>query len=374
VLLVLASWGVTRIRATARLEDLFRPGARVLHDYEWLETNVGSLVPVEVVLNIPKSSQRSVLENLQLVEAVRETIGKIDGIDCTVSAATFAPPLTGAADIGWRKAAERAVLNRKLQSSLDRFAGIGYVVDDGAYEAWRISARVSSSARVDYGRVLNEMEQKIAPLLRESDKPDAPAISAVYSGGVPLVHKAQDQLLKDLINSFAMAFVIIAITMSVLLRSVPAGLVSMIPNVLPAILVFGAMGWAGMEIEIGSLLTATAALGIAVDDTLHFIMSFRKGLLAGRTRRQAIRYAYERCGLAMVQTSLICGLGMLVFCLSPFAPIARFGWLMAAMLGVALVGDLVVLPAILKGWLGRAFLPKQPTTLTLSETAVAEAA
>ncbi|MDH3719581.1 MAG: MMPL family transporter, partial [Planctomycetota bacterium] len=374
VLLVLAGWGVTRIRATARLEDLFRPGARVLQDYQWLETNVGSLVPIEVILNLPKSSQRLALENLRLVEAVRDEMNTIEGIDCTVSAATFAPPLTGAEDSGWRKAAERAVLKRKLQSSLDRFADIGYVVQDGRYEAWRISARVSSSDRVDYGRVLSEMQQKIEPHLQPSDETGAPSISAVYCGGVPLVHKAQDQLLKDLMHSFAMAFVIIAVTMSVLLRSVRAGLVSMIPNALPAILVFGAMGWAGMEIEIGSLLTATAALGIAVDDTLHFIMSFRKGLLAGRTRRQAIRYAYERCGMAMIQTSLICGLGMLVFSLSPFAPIARFGWLMAAMLGAALVGDLIVLPAILKGWLGRAFLPKRPTTVTLSEAAMAEAA
>ncbi len=374
VLLVLAGVGVTRIRATARLEDLFRPGARVLQDYEWLETNVGSLVPIEVILQIPKSSRRSTLESLRLVEAVRSEMSTIDGIDCTVSAATFAPPLTAKGDTGWRKAAERAVLNRKLESSLERFAGIGYVVDDGRYEAWRISARVSSSQRVDYGRVLREMEQKIEPLLQRSTGGEPPHISAVYCGGVPLVHKAQDQLLKDLINSFAMAFGIIAVMMAILLRSVRAGLISMIPNALPAVLVFGAMGWAGMEIEIGSLLTATAALGIAVDDTLHFIMSFRKGLLAGRTRRQAIRYAYQRCGMAMIQTSLICGLGMLVFSLSPFAPIARFGWLMAAMLSTALLGDLIVLPAILKGRLGRAFLPKSPGTVPLSEAPLAEAA
>ncbi len=346
----------------------------MLQDYEWLETNVGSLVPIEVILQIPKSSRRSTLESLRLVEAVRSEMSTIDGIDCTVSAATFAPPLTAKGDTGWRKAAERAVLNRKLESSLERFAGIGYVVDDGRYEAWRISARVSSSQRVDYGRVLREMEQKIEPLLQRSTGGEPPHISAVYCGGVPLVHKAQDQLLKDLINSFAMAFGIIAVMMAILLRSVRAGLISMIPNALPAVLVFGAMGWAGMEIEIGSLLTATAALGIAVDDTLHFIMSFRKGLLAGRTRRQAIRYAYQRCGMAMIQTSLICGLGMLVFSLSPFAPIARFGWLMAAMLSTALLGDLIVLPAILKGRLGRAFLPKSPGTVPLSEAPLAEAA
>nr|NIP86748.1 MMPL family transporter [Planctomycetales bacterium] len=249
LLLVLAGWGVTQIRATARLEDLFRPGARVLQDYQWLETNVGSLVPIEVIVNIPKAAPQSAWERLQLVEAVRAALNTIEGIDCTVSAATFAPPLTSEEDSGWRKTAGRAVLKRKLESSLERFAGIGYVVPDQEDEAWRISARVSSSQRVDYGRVLEEIEQKIDPLLQQVKSHDGSAISAVYCGGVPLVHKAQDQLLKDLMHSFAMAFLIIAVTMSVLLRSVRAGLVSMIPNVLPAVLVFGAMGWAGMEIE-----------------------------------------------------------------------------------------------------------------------------
>ncbi|MGB6045489.1 MAG: MMPL family transporter [Pirellulales bacterium] len=374
VLLILAGLGVSKIRATARLEDLFRPSARILKDYEWLETNVGSLVPIEIIVRIPKASQRTVMERLQLVESLRKTVNGVEGIDCTVSAATFAPPLPDEQDSGWRKAAGRAVMTRKLESSLKRFAGIGYMVEDGEFEAWRISARVSSTARVDYGRVLQELETRIEPLLADAKEPGIAEVAATYCGGVPLVHKAQDQLLKDLINSFLLAFVIIAAAMSVLLRSIWAGLVSMIPNVLPAALVFGVMGWLGMKIEIGSLLTATAALGIAVDDTLHFIMSFRRGLFSGRTRRQAIRYAYERCGLAMVQTSLICGLGMLVFSLSPFAPIARFGWLMAAMLGAALIGDLIVLPAILKGWLGRAFLPKRPATVTMADRPLAEAA
>ncbi len=177
----------------------------------------------------------------------------------------------------------------------------------------------------------------------------------MYCGGVPLVHKAQHQLMDDLIHSFLVAFGIIALIMTLVLRSVRAGLVSMIPNVFPALVVFGMMGWAGFEIEVGSMLTATAALGIAVDDTLHFIAAFGRSIRAGQSRRDAILSAYHRCGAAMIQTSLICGLGLLVFTFSPFAPIARFGWLMGAMLGTALVGDLIILPAVLIGPIGRLF-------------------
>ncbi|HJN67457.1 MAG TPA: hypothetical protein QF761_14700, partial [Pirellulales bacterium] len=66
------------------------------------------------------------------------------------------------------------------------------------------------------------------------------------------------------------------------------------------------------------------------------------------------------CGAAMIQTSLICGLGLLVFAFSSFAPIARFGWLMGAMLGTALIGDLIILPAVLMSRLGSVFEPARP--------------
>lgn len=107
-------------------------------------------------------------------------------------------------------------------------------------------------------------------------------------------------------------------------------------------------------------MTASAALGIAVDDTLHFITWFRRGLGRGMARDQAVRFAYGRCGRAMFQTSMICGLGLLLFALSGFIPVRRFALMMFALLTLALAGDLVVLPALLVGPLGRVFRPGTP--------------
>jgi hypothetical protein len=204
----------------------------------------------------------------------------------------------------------------------------------------------------------------------------------VYCGGVPLVQQVQEQMLKDLINSFMLAFALITAAMiglalvgsanefselgggweklGFLMRRVLAGLVSMVPNVLPCAIVLGGMGLVGVPLEIGSLMAASVALGIAVDDTLHFITWFRRGLASGKTRPDAVRFAYSRCATAMTQTSLVCGLGLLTFALSDFVPIARFAWLMFAMLMAALVADLVVLPAMLLGPLGASFDTLRP--------------
>ena len=160
----------------------------------------------------------------------------------------------------------------------------------------------------------------------------------------------------------------IAIVMMVMMRNgrlsptnlanIRGGMVSMIPNVFPVILVFGLMGHLGAALDIGSMMTASVAMGVAVDDTIHFLTWFRKGLNKGLARRGALMLAYQRCGAAMTQTTLIGGLGLSVFALSSFTPTQRFGLLMLTLLAAALLGDLLFLPAILSSPLGKYFASK----------------
>ena len=191
----------------------------------------------------------------------------------------------------------------------------------------------------------------------------------VYTGVVPIVYKAQNELLNSLIQSIGLAFVMIAIVMMVMMRNgrlsptnfanIRGGMVSMIPNVFPVILVFGLMGHIGAALDIGSMMTASVAMGVAVDDTIHFLTWFRKGLNKGLARRGALMLAYQRCGAAMTQTTLIGGLGLSVFALSSFTPTQRFGVLMLTLLAAALLGDLLFLPAILSSPLGKYFSSKE---------------
>ena len=197
-------------------------------------------------------------------------------------------------------------------------------------------------------------------------------VVATYSGIVPIVYKAQRSLLKSLIDSICLAFVMIAFVMMLLLRdwkqkvslknslNVTGGLVSMLPNIFPVVLIFGLMGHLGREVDIGSMMTASVAMGVAVDDTIHFLNWFRKGLRDGMDRVGAVQLAYKRCGAAMTQTTLIGGLGLSVFGLSTFTPTQGFGVLMLFLLIAALLGDLIFLPAILVGPLGKLFQFNKP--------------
>lgn len=180
-------------------------------------------------------------------------------------------------------------------------------------------------------------------------------INSVYTGVVPIVYKAQRALLISLVESTVWAFLTISPLMFFVCRGIKPGMIAMIPNVVPVGVIFGAMGWLGTAVDIGSMMTASIALGVAVDDTIHYLAWFRRDLDEGMDVKTAIVHAYKKCATPALQAACISGIGLSVFSLSTFTPTQRFGWLMLMILIAGVVAELVLLPAILAGPLGKIF-------------------
>ena len=270
--------------------------------------------------------------------------------------------------------AESMRSNPKWQESLERFDAIVWLGSD----VFVLDDFKSSSNLIDATSI---RDKKVTPKLTADRIPDVDgsgAIQVIYTGVVPVVYKAQRTLLTSLTHSIAMAFVLIALVMVWLLNpgrmpvgwmkpgnvanGLAAGMVSMIPNVFPVLVVFGVMCHLKIEIDIGTMMTASVAMGVAVDDTIHFLSWFRAHLDEGMNRAEAVIQAYRRVGPAMTQTTIVGGLGLFVFALSTFTPTQRFGTLMLVMLATALAGDLILLPALLAGPAGRFFKPRESRT------------
>jgi predicted RND superfamily exporter protein len=120
------------------------------------------------------------------------------------------------------------------------------------------------------------------------------------------------------------------------------------------------------------MMTASIGLGIAVDDTLHMLTWFRHAIRDGKDSSAAILFSFQRCAPAMTHTTLIAGLGLFVFYFSDFQPVSQFGLLMFVLLAAALVGDLILLPALLVTPLGRFFHPPQESKLIRPRRVVTE--
>ena len=361
VLMLFSVAGLTQLTTSVKLTNFFSPKSRVIADYRWLEENLAPLVPIELVLRLPEDDNSvRMVDRVALTAKVQLALKSLPAVEGAISAATFAPKIPHGG--GMRQLVERKLIDKELRHNTDDLLASGYVGTDGAHQLWRISARVNALNDLDYGLFLDNLRNVVEPVLDDFRGEDTNQVDVVYTGVVPLIYKAQRVLLNDLTKSFLLAFGIIAVVMLIMMRGFAGGLVTMLPNIFPAVVVFGSLGWLGIVCDIGTVITASVALGIAVDDTIHFMSWFRRGLARGLTRAEAVHDSYRRCGMAMLQTTIICGLGMLGFVFSEFAPTAKFASLMGLLLCTALVGDLIFLPAILLSRLGKAFEPATKST------------
>jgi predicted RND superfamily exporter protein len=361
--MLVAGAGTPQVRTSVAIDTLFTPESRVIRDYAWLERTIGPLVPVEVVLRFDADSAIRAAERLDLVREVGEAVADLPGVTGILSAATFLPDLPAVA--GVRAAARKAVVARKLEQSLAGLTDMRLVRDVTGAQLWRVTARTSALAGRDYGDILAAVRRRVDPIIAAHGAA-ARGVDVDYTGVMPLVNAIQKTLLHDLFSSFLSACVVITLVMMIFERSLPAGLVAMLPNVFPMILLFGLLGWARLPLDIGSVMTASIALGMAVDGTFHFLTFFQRGLTAasgsaaapGRDARvAAVHDAFQHSAGALSQSAVVCGLGILVFAASSFAPTRRFAWMLALLVTAALAGDLVLLPALLASPLGRFFRP-----------------
>lgn len=181
-------------------------------------------------------------------------------------------------------------------------------------------------------------------------------VDVLLSGGATLAERAVSGIARDLLDSVAFDFLLILVFIVGLVRSLRLGLLAMVPNLWPLLVTLGTMGFLDVPIRASTIIVFSVALGIAVDDTTHFVHRYREEVQKDGEGAAAIRRTVAATGRPIVLTSIILVAGFLVNGLSDFAAIVEFGMLSAVTLGLALVTELFLTPALLllaKGKLGR---------------------
>ncbi len=351
LLMALGTWGTTKVQTSVKLMRLFSPHARILADYAWLEEHLGPLVPLEVVLRVDtQTCKLDLLEQMQLVQEVQAGLDQMGEVGSALAAPTFVRDMPQNPSF-----MERRVWIVQLQRHQDQLNEFFQVEKDKGENLWRISARVGALTDLDYGKFVDDLKQVVEPILDSYRSEGVDGIAAVYTGLVPLIYKAQHSMLDGLLLGFTGDLILIGLGIILLMREWSAGFLLMIPSLFPLALVFGAMGWFGIVVDTGTVMTPAVALGVTVDDAIHFMLWCRHGQERGMNRQEAIMFAYEDCARAIYQSWGVIGLGLFAFALSNFVPTQRFGYLMLAMLTASAIGNLVLLPALLAGPMGRYF-------------------
>ena len=168
------------------------------------------------------------------------------------------------------------------------------------------------------------------------------------TGSVPQVLSTVGSLLGNILRSFGVAFAVITLLLVFMLRSVKLGLVAMVPNLFPILFLLGVMGLTGIPIDLFNMMIASIALGIAVDDTIHFLHQFRVHYDRNGHVEGAISHTLQHSGRALVVTSVILTGGFMVFIGASMYAIQRFGALISASIVLALLLDVSMTPALIR--------------------------
>ena len=141
------------------------------------------------------------------------------------------------------------------------------------------------------------------------------SVDVIYGGYIPLYVKLLEYITVSQIESFIIAFLCIFTVMGVLFRSLRVIIIGIIPNIVPILLTLGVMGFSGINLDIATVTIAVIVIGIAVDDTIHFIFSYMRCRNQGENVEEAIRHTLSTSGKAIIITSLmlIAGYSVLVF-------------------------------------------------------------
>ena len=212
-----------------------------------------------------------------------------------------------------------------------------------------VTAHVPDAGAAALLPVFDSVEEK----LREIESRH-PGFQLQLTGSSVVAARNVYQIIRDLGKSLALATAIVFVVMTVSFRSIRFGLISVIPNAFPLTFAAALLVIGSEPLRLASAITFSICLGIAVDDTIHFLARFRLERLSGKSPREAIRQALSTVGIAMIVTSVILVGGFAAMTASRMPPIELFGQLASVAIIAALVGDLVILPALLLCFCGPA--------------------
>ena len=184
--------------------------------------------------------------------------------------------------------------------------------------------------------------------VQDEEDPSVAHISgALSTGGSKVFSTSVNRLAYTLVDSFILAFLVIFALLFVLFRSVRTGLVSIPVNLLPVLANLGLMGWLSIRLDAATVMISSVCIGIAVDDTVHFLQYLRGRLREHGDLELGVRETLSFKGSAVVGTTVVISAGFAVVLFSNFATARHFGLLVSTGVLAALFADLVLLPSIL---------------------------
>jgi len=347
-LVLLGVAGLWQLRVDFHWKDFVKQGHRIRESIRFLDEHLGGYDWFTVVLEVPEGEPGDLLdpERLQAVESIQQRMQAepfVGHADSLAGALRRANRLFHGDDPRY----DTVPSTRELAAQYLLLFDLGAPGSlDGLLSFDRRVTQVSSRLVSPGNRAIRDWMERLGPEVERASS--RAGLQGTLSGFSAVFAQLNMTITVGLIWSLSGAVLIIAVILALSLRSVRLGLAAMIPNVIPVLFTLGFMGWVGLDLSGQTAIIGCIGIGIAVDDTIHFLHRFHRELLQnGGDRRRAVEATILSTGRAITFTSLVLLAGFSVLLLSAFVQYTLFGLLSAVTMATALLGDLFLLPVLL---------------------------
>jgi len=326
--------------------DYFKKDDVVRTQVEWIDASIGGTASLEFFIDAKEEDALKNPDFLQKMDQFESYLKTIDGITGAYSAVDLVKSLNRGFHQGQEEMFAIPPTRKEVAQQLFLVEGsddIAELLSDD-YSKARIMARVELNKSQQVAHKIPEIKKEMAKIFNGSE-------TVTPTGIVYLMNRTEHYLLTTSIKSFLLAFLVITIAIIIMLRSVKLGLLAMIPNILPILFTMALMPLLGISLDVGTTMIAAIALGLVVDDTIHFLSRLKIERKRTKNTRDAIASSMKTVGRPIVFTSIVLSLGFLTLVLASFSPLVNFGLLSGIVILLALFFDLMVLPTII-GFVG----------------------
>ena len=363
--------GISRIRADANFIQYFRHSSPVRQANEIISAKIGGTQNFDVIIDTAKKGGAMTFDLFQRIKGLQTYLANAPGVDQSLSIVDYCelmdraiqnngtgPNLSSAGNASASAAQSTSSGNGSddLMKHRERFDPVAQLVFVNQRQNGPANAFASlldedqSIARITVRTRLNSSSEimRLAEAIRSYGKQHfPPEVSVRPTGSLIVLNGAGDDIIRGQVTSLAFAIAMIFVVLWLLFLSVKVGFLSLLPNVLAILILFGVMGWAGITLNLGTSVIASIAIGIAVEDAVRYLARLSDETRATDDQDKAIARTIATVGKPIIYASAALGLGFMVFLFSNFVPIQTFGFLTALTVITALVNDLVLLPALL---------------------------
>ena len=346
LVMALGIYGITRIRVDTKFYDYFYESDPFTQSIRFIDKNLTGIEPLRILLHTGKeggTKDPAFLRKVDDLEAFLHAYPEISRVNAMPDLIRRMHRLMNEDDPEYDRLPESREVTAEYLFLLSLAGGdelMELLANDDLSTAHVVAMlRLVGTTRQE--EILKDVEE----YLWEHFRPD---VSFQVTGAAAMNATIANHLVRSQIKTFAFAFVLIFGSMTLLFRSIKIGLISMIPNIIPLTLTAGIMGFSGISLNVVTVMVASVAIGIAVDDTIHILARYRIEFGEKPDPADAIARTLTSSGRAVVFTSIVLMTGFLIPMFSKFRLPCYFGILAATTIVGALFGDLILTPAILR--------------------------